>query len=224
MKKNTRKIVLLITLVVIAVTAMALVDTLLKPGYIRKSAIKTAFFLLLPLIYSRFDRGTNIKGLFRFEKGSFLPAMAAGIGIYGLIVGGYFIAKNFFDFSQITSNLAGGEGVTKENFLPVALYVSFCNSLLEEIFFRGFAFLNIKRLCSPAVAYVFSSLTFALYHIAIMIGWYSLPVTALVIFGIFVGGLIFNKFDEKSGSVLPSWVVHILANFATNTIGFLLFA
>ena len=39
-----------------------------------------------------------------------------------------------------------------------------------------------------------------------------------------IGGMIFNKFDEKSETIYLSWLVHMFANFATNSIGFLLFA
>ena len=95
---------------------------------------------------------------------------------------------------------------------------------LEEFFFRGFAFLSIKNTHSKKFAYIFSSLAFALYHIAMMIGWFGLPVILISVLGLFVGGTIFNKFDEKNENIYLSWLVHMFANFATNTIGFILFA
>ena len=48
-------------------------------------------------------------------------------------------------------------------------------------------------------------------------------VVILVLIGLFAGGLIFNWFDEKFGNIYMSWLVHMFANFATNTIGFILF-
>ena len=65
---------------------------------------------------------------------------------------------------------------------------------------------------------------FALYHIAMMIGWFGLPVLLLAILGLFVGGVIFNYFNEKYDNVYTSWLIHMFANFAINTIGFMLFA
>ena len=65
---------------------------------------------------------------------------------------------------------------------------------------------------------------FALYHIAMMIGWLGVPVILISILGLFIGGMIFNRFDEKNGTIYLSWLVHMFANFATNTIGFILFA
>ena len=68
------------------------------------------------------------------------------------------------------------------------------------------------------------SAIFALYHIAMMIGWFGVPVILISLLGLFVGGMIFNRFDENNENIYLSWLVHMFANFATNTIGFILFA
>jgi hypothetical protein len=41
--------------------------------------------------------------------------------------------------------------------------------------------------------------------------------------GLFVGGLIFDKLNEKNGNILSSWLVHMMANLAINTIGLMMF-
>ena len=64
----------------------------------------------------------------------------------------------------------------------------------------------------------------ALYHVAMTLGWYGLPVQLLTLAGLALGGWIFCRLDEHSGSLWLSWVVHLGANLATNAIGFLLFA
>ena len=114
-------------------------------------------------------------------------------------------------------------GVNKTNFLWVAIYISFINSLLEEFFFRGFAFLTLKKVTTKTFAYIFSSGAFALYHIAMMIGWFGVPVILISLLGLFIGGWIFDKFDDKKDNIYLSWLVHMFANFAINTIGFMLF-
>ena len=62
-----------------------------------------------------------------------------------------------------------------------------------------------------------------MYHIAMMIGWFSLYLFALILVGLFIGGFIFDWLDEKTGTLYPSWFVHMFANFAINTVGFILF-
>ena len=148
--------------------------------------------------------------------------MGLGIGVYAVILGGYFLIRPFFDFSGIAGKLTQNAGVTKDNFLYVSLYISFVNSLLEEFFFRGFLFSNLKTASTRGFAYGFSAVTFSLYHVAMMIGWFNLWLYALVLAGLAVGGVIFNYLNEKLGCIYASWLTHMFANFAINTIGFLL--
>lgn len=211
-------------LVIIACTVMGIVDAVIQPGYAVKSFIKIIMFLLIPLIYGFFNKAVHVKKLFQPDKKGIMIALVSGIGVYAVVLGAYLAFKDVFDFSALTKSLNETTGVNKSNFLWVALYISFVNSLLEELFFRGFSFILLKKIVSTRFAYVFSSLTFALYHIAMMIGWFGVPVIVISLIGLFAGGMIFNKFDEKSETIFLSWLIHMFANFATNTIGFMLFA
>ena len=154
MKKRSTILVLIVT--IICCLAMALVDGVLRPGYAIKSAIKIALFMLIPLLASRLDRSVLYLQLLRPKKKGLLPAIALGVGIYVVILGGYFLVSPFFDFSQIAGALTDNAGVTKDNFLYVSLYISFANSFLEEFFFRGFVFTNLKQHAGRNLAYIFS--------------------------------------------------------------------
>ena len=211
-------------LVIIACIVMGIVDAVIQPGYAIKSAIKIIMFLLIPIVYGLFLKEFNIKNLMKPDKKGLCIALCLGFVIYGVVLGAYWIFKDVFDFSALTGSLNETTGVNKSNFIWVAIYISFVNSLLEEFFFRGFSFITLKKLTSRRFAYVFSSMAFALYHIAMMIGWFGLPVILISLVGLFLGGMIFNRFDEKSENIYLSWLIHMFANFATNTIGFILFA
>ena len=202
---------------------MAVVDGIIQPDYFIKSVIKLILFLAVPLIYGAYTKDINLKSLFKINKKGMGIAFMLCIPVFLVILGGYFAFKNVFDFSLVTTALTGNIGVTKSNFPFVALYISFVNSLLEEFFFRGFAFLALKRISGSVFAYVFSSLMFALYHIAMMTGWFSPIVFVITLAGLFAGGLIFNYLNDKTDSLYPSWFVHMFANFAINLIGFMLF-
>ena len=218
----SKKIILI--LVAGACIIMGVTDGVIQPGYGAKSAVKMCLFLLIPLIYGIFDKNCNIKNIVKPDKKGILFAVGLGIGVYAVILGGYFAFKNIFDFSALTGSLNETTGVNKSNFLWVAIYISFVNSFLEEFFFRGFAFITLKKFVSSKVAYIFSSFAFALYHIAMMIGWFGVPVILISLVGLFAGGMIFNRLDDKRGNIYLSWLTHMFANFATNTIGFILFA
>lgn len=202
---------------------MAWVDAILSPNYVIKSAIKLVLFLLLPLGYSIFDRRISFRNFFAFNRKTILSSMSLGIGVYTLILGAYFIAGSYFDFSQVTMTLENNIGVNKNNFVFVALYISFINSLLEEFFFRGFAFLALKKVTHRRVAYIFSASAFSLYHIGIMKSWFTPLLFILLIFSLFIAGMYFNWLNERKGNIFASWMVHMFANLAINTVGFILF-
>jgi len=202
---------------------MAWVDAIIRPNYAVKSIVKILLFTLLPIVYSLVDRQVHLSKLFCFNKSSIKLAAFLGVGVYIFILSAYLILAPYFDFSKVTLALQNNIGVNKSNFVFVAIYISFINSLLEEFFFRGISFLTLKDVLSRKVSYLFSATVFALYHIAIMTSWFSLPLFIILIISLFVAGLMFDWLDEKNGNIYVSWMVHMSANLAINTIGFILF-
>ncbi len=220
---NKKGIWIICVIVLICCVLMAVVDGIISPHYAVKSAIKLVLFLGCPFLYSMFEKDMEIKTLFKGNMKTFKPAFFLCIPVYAVILGGYLLLKDVFDFSAVTGALSGNIGVTKDNFVFVSLYISFVNSLLEEFFFRGFAFLSLKRISGMRFAHIFSAAAFALYHIAMMTQWFSSAVFVIILAGLFAGGIIFNILNSKSGNIYTSWLVHMFANFAINTVGFILF-
>lgn len=219
-KKN---VLAICALVLLGCAAMTLVDGALRPPYAVKSAVKLALFLLAPLLYGYAAGKDGYRALFRIQRRALLRVLALGFGVFALILGAYFALRSVFDFSAVAALLGKNAGVTAENFLWVSLYISFVNSLLEEFFFRGFAFLVLRRYAGERFACVFSALSFALYHTAMMLGWFPPLLFLLALAGLTAGGVLFNLLDARAGTIFPSWAVHIFANLAINTVGFILF-
>lgn len=219
-KKN---VLAICALVLLGCAAMTLVDGVLRPPYAVKSAVKLALFLLAPLLYGYAAGKDGYRALFRIQRRALLRVLALGFGVFALILGAYFALRSVFDFSAVAALLGKNAGVTAENFLWVSLYISFVNSLLEEFFFRGFAFLVLRRYAGERFTCVFSALSFALYHTAMMLGWFPPLLFLLALAGLTAGGVLFNLLDARAGTIFPSWAVHIFANLAINTVGFILF-
>lgn len=219
-KKN---VLAICALVLLGCAAMTLVDGVLRPPYAVKSAVKLALFLLAPLLYGYAAGKDGYRALFRIQRRALLRVLALGFGVFALTLGAYFALRSVFDFSAVTALLGKNAGVTAENFLWVSLYISFVNSLLEEFFFRGFAFLVLRRYAGERFACVFSALSFALYHTAMMLGWFPPLLFLLALAGLTAGGVLFNLLDARAWTIFPSWAVHIFANLAINTVGFILF-
>ena len=210
MKHKTR---ILLSIVLVCL-AMALVETVIRPGYAAKSIIK-----LLSFTAAVCSLG-HVKGWFRRE-GLGLGLLLGG-AIFAVILGAFFLFRPFIDLGAIAQGLLGKEGIRRENFLWAALYISVVNSLLEELLFRGLGYLELRAHTSEGFAMVFSAAAFAAYHAAILDGWFSWWVYGLCMLGLFLGGLIFNALDRRGG-VLPSWLAHAGANLAINTIGLVMF-
>ncbi len=220
---KNKKTYMLCTLIIIFCIIMAFVDGVFKADYFIKSVIKLVLFMLFPFLYSLFDKNLSFKMMFKWDGKTLKNIPILCVALYSLILCSYLLLKDVFDFSGVVKSLTSGIGVNGNNFIFVSLYISFVNSLLEEFFFRGFAFLNLVKTGGRGFAYIFSALLFSVYHVAMMTGWFSFSLFALVLTGLFIGGLIFNYLNEKSGSIYPSWFTHMSANFAINTIGFMLF-
>ena len=212
----------LLLLILLCTAVVSIIDGIIMPGYVVKSAAKLVLFGLVPVLYARWA-GIPLRGLLQMEKRDLRRVLLLAAAIFSLILGGYFVLRGFVDFSGITESLTTNAGVSREIFPFVAVYIPLVNALLEEFFFRGFAFLTLRRFVSAKFAYGFSAVVFALYHVSILQGWFSPAIYALAMTGLAVGGLLFDWVDSRAESLLPSYLVHMSANLAINTVGLILF-
>ena len=210
MKLKTR----IILSVVLLCLAMAFLEAVIQPGYAAKSAIKLLLFAAAVCTIGDVRRWFRREGLGM--------GLLLGGGIFAVILLVFFLFRPFLDLDAIAAGLMGKEGISRENFLWVALYISIVNSLLEELLFRGLGWLQLRKHTSEGFAMIFSTAAFAAYHVAILDGWFTWWVYGLCMLGLFLGGLIFNYLDRR-GSLLPSWLAHAGANLAINTVGLIMF-
>ena len=212
-----------ILLVLLGCLSIGWVETVLQPVYPVKSGLKILIFLGCSALYILITRDRTPLTVFRRPHSAALRlAGLLAAGTLAIILGGYALLSPWLDLSAITGNLGTKEGITAATFPLAALYISFGNSLLEEFFFRGFAFLTLKKAGFGLFAWFFSALSFALYHVCIMGSWFHPVLFLLLTAGLALSGLLFNWLD-RNGSIWPSWLVHMAANLAINTIGLSLF-
>ncbi len=220
-KAINKNSVFIVAAVIVCCALMAVADGVLHLPYAAKSAVKIVLFFVIPLIFLRIRKIETLKFI-KPKKRSVIWGLVLGGATFAVILGGYAVLHPFLDLSAVPAALAGNGGVTKDNFVFVSIYISFCNSLLEEFFFRCFAFLILRELTSTKFAMFFSSIAFALYHVAILGGWFAPWLFALTVAALFVCGLFFNVLDLKGERIWVSWLVHLFANLAINTIGMIL--
>lgn len=207
--------------VLLCCLVMALTDGVWKPPYAVKSIVKILLFLCIPLAFS-VRRGLSPAALFVPEKKAILTGLALGAVTFILILTGYFLLRSYIDFSFIPGSLMENGGISADNFLYVSLYIAFCNSLLEEFFFRGFAYLTLKKVTTPLFATMFSAAAFAFYHGGMLDGWFSPLLYAGTLAALFACGLFFNYLNTRSRRIWVSWLTHMGANLAINAVGMIL--
>ncbi|MFH0731422.1 MAG: CPBP family intramembrane glutamic endopeptidase [Candidatus Omnitrophota bacterium] len=93
--------------------------------------------------------------------------------------------------------------------MVVSVMAAFIGPVIEEIFFRGFLYPALKKTLSAAASIIITALIFSALHTNI-IGFF--PILGL---GIFLAYL-----REKTGSLIPSIIVHITHNAALASIMF----
>lgn len=224
-KRCTAKQLYIISALVVFSLGVTWIDAVVQPSYFTKIPIKIVCFLLLPLLFFAVWRTefAQFKRLFRFEPKGLLISLLLGGAIYVLITGGYYLTGFLFDFSAVTANLTSGMGITADNFVYVALYITLFNSFLEEFFFRGFGFITLKNYVNRSIAYCISPVLFAIYHVGMTFGSFHPLLLGLMMLGLIAGGVIFNALNEKFGNIYPSWFVHMAADAAIMTVGAALF-
>lgn len=194
------------------------VDKVIMPVYLVKSVIKVLLFIGVPAIYSMVTGRNLFRGLLSGKSG-FLKPVGLGISVYILMIIAFYLVSGFIDLENIRQRLSSNLDVERDNFIIVALYISIINSLVEETFFRWIAFIKLKGISGRTYSYMVSAACFAAYHVAILDGWADSVIVMLAIAGLFISGLFFNFLDEYSNDIKFSYLVHMFANFAINTIG-----
>ena len=221
MNKCCKKSLWLIITIIISCIAMAIVEIVIEPAYFVKSMLKIVLFLFVPLILMKSQKEKVFTDSFSLNKKSILKLSGLGLIIYAIIMAVFFITRGVFDYSTLVNSLSADQNVSKNSFIWVALYISFCNSLLEEFLFRFVAFIKLSEHTAKAAAYIFSSCMFALYHVAMIGGSFPIPLFLLALVGLAIGGGIFNYVDDKSRNIYNSWIIHMFADFAIMTIWYI---
>lgn len=105
----------------------------------------------------------------------------------------------------------------------LAIFISVAHSFLEEYYWRGFVYSELKAWIGGRPALLISALGFTGHHI-VVIHKYCPPeyVWALVpLFSafVFVAGIIWSKLYDRSSSLAGAWISHLFADVAILLIG-----
>lgn len=202
------------------------IEQVLLTNYLVKTLAKILLFTLIPWIYIKFfkqgkvNKAVNSK---KINKQHLKLGIIFGVISFLIILTAYYLLKGQIDLDGILGEMQNKSKITAENFILVGAYVTLGNSFLEEFFFRGFIFLNLYEEKDIKIAYIYSSVLFGLYHMAIFKNWFNPWLIALALIGLVSIGFIFDWLDTKSQNFINSWLVHIFADSAIILIGLRMF-
>ncbi len=197
---------------IVSLIILYIIEQILLTPYIIKTLIKIPVFTLFPyLIQHYFFKIKFSVKIKKTERGS-VYLWSVLVFIIILIVA--FIIKSFINIDAISQDFSDRMMLNRNSMIIAALYTIIFNSFIEEYFFRGFIFQNLIKRELQSIAFVLSSLAFALYHVSIFKTWFNPGLMLLMLIGLFAGGLIFAHFAKKAESILAPWIIHISADLA----------
>ncbi|MBO0586716.1 CPBP family intramembrane glutamic endopeptidase [Sporosarcina sp. E16_8] len=203
-----------IVLSLLSIAFLLWIDQSVEVAYIWKTMAKMILFLILPLILFR-KVGFPFLRLRQTDRKSMMTAIGSGVAIMGFIIVAFIFLQPFIDIAALLADLASA-GITTTTFPFIALYILFGNSMLEEFYFRG---LLPNLVGKSLIRFILPSFLFAIYHITIFLPWFNPALLILAVTGLWVGGVIFQLANEKSGTILPSWTIHMCADIGVLLIG-----
>lgn len=223
-KTQKQKSIYIIVATLFVVVALYIIEQVLAANYVVKSVSKLLLFLVSSIGYIQIFGHNFVKQSIKEFKFSGKPTKIhlLGLSLILLMLVVFFGLKNFMNLDAMMDDFINKYEVTPRTFIFYSLYIIIGNAFLEEFFFRGFVFLNLKEAGYRKLGYFLSSLLFSIYHISIFLSWFSVGVFVLALVGLMVGGLIFAYLDDKQETFLNSLFVHMCADIGLMIIGFLM--
>jgi membrane protease YdiL (CAAX protease family) len=195
-------------------------------AYIAGKVIQFGFPLLFLVVVER-----RILPARSASKESVFPCLRYGL-MFGLLVVALMMAVYFGGLrgsplleqtpERLRQKLQQVNMATPARYAVLAVFIVAAHSLLEEYYWRWFVFGRLRRLMTLTPAIALSSLAFMGHHVVVL--YVYLPGkfwTAALPFSlaIAVGGAVWAWLYERSGSIWPPWLSHLLIDAGIFLIG-----
>ncbi|MCZ6747085.1 MAG: CPBP family intramembrane metalloprotease [Acidobacteria bacterium] len=174
------------------------------------------FFIVPPLIYCRRSGVGILRDIFKLRhwRRCLWPALGLGglaivlfAGVYGLL------GDRLVDKALIAAKIGEQFSVGAATVFLIAPVTIFANSLLEEFFYRGFAFgLLVKK--NRRLGYLLPAVAFTGQHLLFIYHWLTPFPLALAVAGLFLLALVLQRIYEQADSLVAPWIIHVLGDVA----------
>lgn len=153
----------------------------------------------------------------RFEKRGALFGTALGVLLFTGILSGIGLILDKEERSDEIRRVLALWDLDGRWIWWFSFYLVIVNSLLEELFWRGFVLQRLSHVLSRSVAILLSSFFFSLYHLIVATILFGVKWGALMTLLVFGIGIIWGWMKGMFPSVYPTWFSHMLADLGIVT-------
>jgi membrane protease YdiL (CAAX protease family) len=197
----------------------------LQTAYVASKAVQFALPVVCALLFDR--------RLPRLPRPT-TRGLAAGLG-FGLLVAGAMLFL-YFGLLRDTAMFAGATARLRRElgqlglaspggFALLAVLVTVPHALLEEYYWRWFAFGWLRRVAPAWVAVLLSSAAFAAFHVLLLAEFFpgrGTFVLVVIPFGFCtgIGAAVWAWLYQRSGSIYAPWLSHLVVDAALFVLGY----
>jgi membrane protease YdiL (CAAX protease family) len=149
-------------------------------------------------------------------------SLAVGLSIYTFVLKAQL--QNSLVKSEIQTKLSAFGVSSPIQYLFLALFISVIHSFLEEYYWRGFIFSELRKRFTQTAAVLLSSVAFTLHHIIIIERYSRIEPKFLYIAlgssAVLICGIIWAIQYSFSKKLWVSWISHVTADWVVLWIGF----
>lgn len=184
-------------------------------GGLANAAYKLAF-IVPPLIYCRVHGIRIGRDIFRWQNWRNDLGLSAAIG---LITAALFltlygaVGHLLVDKASIAAKIHEQFSVTAGTVLLIAPFTILINSLIEEFFYRGFAFGLIARR-RPMLGILLPPTVFTVQHLLFAYHWVGPGTVTIGVVALFVFSLVTQYMYHKADTIVAPWVIHSCGDLA----------
>ena len=214
--------ILLVILVVLPLAVILLqwaLDLPVHMGQIGNSLYKFAF-VIPPVIYCLVYNESIKSEIFKLQNWRNGIKLSVGLGFLAIGIFWtlyYLLADRLLPketLEKIAENIDSQFGVTRENIWYRAPYTILINSMLEEFFYRGFAFGQLLKK-NRLIGYLLPASVFTVQHVLFFNQWEMewLPFVLAVV-GLIFFALVLQWVYAKTNTLIAPWLIHAFGDIA----------
>jgi CAAX protease family protein len=168
-------------------------------------------FIIPPLVYCQTQGIGVFSDILKFRNWRRCLGVAIGLAIFAIAVfwsAYYLLGDLLLDKEIICLSIGRQFIVNSKTVLLVAPITIFLNSLVEEFFYRGFAFGLLSRR-HRLLGYLLPAAAFTTQHVLFFCSWLSWIPFCVAVAGLLVFALVLQRLYETADSIVAPWVVHM---------------